>query len=126
MYVDGGADVGDVAPAAVEGVVDGEEVLGGKVIDPLDLDGVTASGLDDWAEGIGSVAPHARGGDVAMHLGVNLAHGDLEFGRRGFAEGRWKREWVDKGRQLEDVEHGGMGVRRIGHVLHARHCTPGV
>jgi hypothetical protein len=77
--VDDGADVGDVVTAAVEGVVDGEKVLRGKVVDPLDLKGMIAAGLDDRTESGGTIAPHAGGFDVAMDLMMDLTHGNAEF-----------------------------------------------
>ena len=114
----GGADVGDVVAAAMEGVVDGKEVLCGEVVDPLDLEGFAGAGFDERCEGSWAVAPHAGGGDVAMDLGVDLLHGDgegavavLERGTDGFGE----REGVDEGCEREGVEHrgpmrGGFGV----------------
>ncbi len=120
--VDDGADVGDVVAAAVEGVVDGEKMLGGEVVDPLDLEGMVGAGLDDGTEGCGAVAPHAGGFDVAMDLMMDLTHGDAEFlgialRRAGvFAVLRqWQR--VHEGRQLENVKHGSRLARSVGHLL---------
>ena len=38
VEMDTGADGGDVAAAAMEGVINGEEVLGGELIAPFDLE----------------------------------------------------------------------------------------
>ena len=51
VEVDAGADVGDVVAAAVQGVVDGQEVLGGELVDPFDLERLAGAGFDEGAEG---------------------------------------------------------------------------
>ncbi len=50
VEVDAGADVGEVVAAAVEGEVDGQEVLGGEVVDPFDLEGLAGAGFDEGGE----------------------------------------------------------------------------
>jgi hypothetical protein len=75
MEVCGGADVGDAGATAMEGVVDGEEVFRGEVVDPADLEGFTRAGFDERGESAGAIAPHSGCGDVAMDLGVDLLHG---------------------------------------------------
>ena len=45
VEVGGGADVRYVVAAAVEGVVDGEEMLGGEVVDPVGSGWARRSGL---------------------------------------------------------------------------------
>jgi hypothetical protein len=131
VEVGDGADVGDVGAAAVEGVVDGEEVCCGKVVDPGDLEVFAATGFDEWSEGRGAVAPHACGRDVAMDLGMNLLHRDaegalavVECGTRSFGE--W--QGIDEGRELQRVEHGSrlagcVRPRRL-HGIH-RHLGEG-
>ncbi len=116
VKVGGGADVGHVVAAAVEGVVDGKEVFCGEVIDPADLEGFAGAGFDERSQGIWAVAPPAGGGDVAMDLGVDLLHGDgegavavLESGPDDLGE----REGVDEGREGEGGEHPGADAGRI-------------
>ncbi len=74
VQMGGGADLGDAGAAAVERAVDGEEVFGGQVVDPADLEGLAGARFDQRAEGGGAVAPHSGGRDVAMNLGVDLLH----------------------------------------------------
>ena len=104
--MDDGADVGHAGATAMQGVVDGEEMLGGEVVDPLDVGGDVSAGFDEGAEGVGAVAPHAGGGDVAMDFGVDFAHGDADGAGAGFEESGGDRQGVDEGRKLEGVEHG--------------------
>jgi hypothetical protein len=78
VEVGDGADLGDVGAAAVEAVVDGEEVFYREVVNPGDLEGFSATSFDERSEGVGTVAPHACGWDVAVDFGVNLLHGDGE------------------------------------------------
>src|ERR1700722_19125957 len=119
VEVGDGADVGDVGAAAVEGVVDGEEVPCGEVVDPGDLEGFAATGLDERGEGRGAVAPHARGRDVAMNLGVDLLHGDGE-GTVAVVECRARRlgqwEGIDEGGGFQRGGNGGRvaGGGRVG------------
>jgi len=120
--VDAGANVGDVAAGAVEGVVYREEMLRREVVDPFDLKGMTAASLDNGTEGGRAVAPHAGGPDVAMDLMMDLTHGDAEF--LGTAVRRARafpifRQWkcVHEGRELENVKHGGRPARGVGHLL---------
>ena len=129
VKVGGSADVGHVVAAAVEGVVDGEEVFGGEVVDPIDLEGLAGAGFDERGEGVGTVAPQAGRGDVAMNLGVDLLHGDGEGAvavLQGGPDDLGEREGVDEGRQREGREHARADARRIGgggrgHLLHAGH-----
>ena len=79
VNVGDGADLGDVATAAVKGVIDGEEVGGGEIIEPLDLEGLSGASFDDGAQGGGAIAPHAGGRKVSVNLGVDLAHLDAKF-----------------------------------------------
>jgi hypothetical protein len=130
-----GADVGHVAAAAVKGVVDGKEVLCGEVVDPLDLEGMAAAGFDNGRERSGAVAPHSGGWEIAVDLGVDLAHGDAKFVRGGGAWGRFRDgEGVNESRKLEDVQHGCAGAggvwadsfagRQLVHVvLHSLHLS---
>jgi len=114
--VDAGADVRNVMAATVKAVVDGEEVLGGKLVDPLDVEWLVGAGLDERgkggdfgaeAGGVGvGIGPEACGGDVAVDLGVDLAHGDAELLAGAGVEALGERKWVDEGRELERVEHG--------------------
>ncbi len=78
-----GAYFGDVATAAVEGVVDGEEVPDGEGVHPLDGKGMASVDVDERSEGRFSVAPLAGCGDIAMKSGVDLAHDDAELVRVG-------------------------------------------
>ena len=85
MEVGDGADVGDIGAAAVEAVVDGKEVLGGELVNPLNLEGLVGAGFNEGSEsggiGIGGfgVGPEAGGWEVAVDFGVGLAHGDAEL-----------------------------------------------
>jgi hypothetical protein len=131
VNVGDGADIGDIVAAAVEGVVDGKEVLCGEVVDPLDLERTAGASFDDGREGGGAVAPHAGRRDVAVNLRVDLAHGDTKFLRIV----AWSRlrdgEGVDEWGEFEDVEHryagaGSVGAdclagRQLAHVVHALH-----
>jgi hypothetical protein len=103
VEMDAGADVGDVAAAAVEGVVNGKEVLGGETIDPFDLERLVGADVDKWGEGCVAVAPHAGGGYIAMNFGVDLAHGDAELVRMGrgdwpgaLGEGKFVDKWGER------------------------------
>jgi hypothetical protein len=105
-----GADLGDVGSTTMEGVVDREEVFGGKIIDPGDLERLAAASLDERSEGARAVTPHAGRRDVAMDLGVDLLHGNSEgafavVDDRACSLGEW--EGIDEGWQLQRVEHGG-------------------
>jgi hypothetical protein len=46
VKVDAGTHLGEITPAAVERVVDGQEVLGGKTVDPLDVEGPARVDID--------------------------------------------------------------------------------
>ncbi len=59
-------------------VVDGQEVLGGEVVDPLDVEGLSRADFDERGVGGGAVAPQPGGRDIAVDLGVDLLHGDGE------------------------------------------------
>jgi hypothetical protein len=83
VQMDAGAYFGDVATAAMEGVVDGEEVPGGEIVHPLDGKGMAGVDIDERGEGRFSVAPLAGYGDIAMNLAVDFAHGDAELVRVG-------------------------------------------
>ncbi len=130
-----GADVGDVVAAAVEAVVDGQKVRGGKVVDPLDFEGMSRARFDDGSERCWAVAPHAGGWDVAMDLGLYLTHGDAEFAGVRYAHGLGDGECVDKGGELEDVQHrdglvwrvwgGLLGERHLVHVVHLAEAVAG-
>jgi hypothetical protein len=123
-----GADVGDVVSAAVEAVVDGEKVCGGKVVDPLYFKGMVGARFDDGRERRWAVAPHARGRYVTVDFSVYLAHGDAEFAWVRYSHGVWQRESIDEGRQLKNVQHGHvfawgvgdwlLGSRHLVHVVH--------
>ena len=111
-----GADLGNVPAATVEGVVDGEEVFCGKVIDPGDPERFAAAGFDEGSEGAGAVAPHAGGGNVVVKFGVNLLHGDGEGAMALVEDGRSdlrQRESIDEGRKLQRVEHRRRDAGRI-------------
>ena len=116
MDVDDGTDLGDVLAGAVQGVVDGEEVLGGEVVDPVDVERLVGANLEGGAEGVGAVAPHAGDGHVPVDLGVDLAHGDGERGStvmEGGGDNRRDGKGIDEGREGQRVEHGRRDVRRI-------------
>jgi hypothetical protein len=81
--MDAGAYFGDVAAAAVEGVVDGKEVAGGEGVHPLDGKGMADVDIDERGEGCFSVAPLAGCGDIAMKFDVDFTHGDAELVRVG-------------------------------------------
>jgi hypothetical protein len=53
VKVDAGADFGDVMAAAVEAEVDGEEVFGGQLVDPFDVEGLVGVGIDERGNGCG-------------------------------------------------------------------------
>ncbi len=133
--VGGGANVGDIVAAAMEAVVDGKKVGGGEVVDPLDLEGMAGARFDDGSERRWAVAPHACGRDIAMHFGVDLAHGDAEFAGVRYAHGLGDGECVDEGGELKDVQHGHvlagcvgdglLGRRHLVHVVHLGEAVAG-
>jgi hypothetical protein len=137
VEMDTGSDLGEIAAAAVEGEIDGKEVPGGEVVDPLDLEGLAGAGFDEWGERGGGasrrsevvVGPMAAGREVAMDLGMDLAHADAEPLWAGVVAGGdglgalGQREGIDKRGEFQSVEHGdprrlgGCGRGRCRHVV---------
>jgi hypothetical protein len=111
--VDNGTDVGNVSAAAVEAVVNGQEVLVRELIDPLDVEWLLGMGLDERRDGRAvfyrrnrvGVDPEAGGGKIAVDFGVDLSHGDAKFVRCDGLRARGQREGVDEGGKFERVQH---------------------
>ena len=78
MQVDVRPHLGKIASAAVQRVVDWQEVPGGQLVHPLDRQRLVRTHFDDRRERVAAVAPEARLGHVAMDLASSLAHGDAE------------------------------------------------
>ena len=109
-----GAYFGHIFAAAVERVVDRQEVARGKVVDPLNIEWLTPAGFDERRKRARAVAPLTRGRDIAVDLRVNLLHGDSETALAVVQSGlRDLREWkrLDEGSQLQRVQHKGTCCR---------------
>jgi len=117
VKVSGGADIGHVVATAMKGVVDGQEVFGGEVVDPTNLERLAGARFDERGKCAGTVAPHTGSGDVAMNLGVDLLHVNGEGAvavLEGGADDLWERECVDERSEGEGGEHPRADARRIG------------
>jgi hypothetical protein len=117
VHVGDGADFRDVGSAAVQGVVDGEKVFGGEVVDPGDFERLVAVSFNERGKGGGAVAPHACGRYVAVDFGVNLPHRDGESALAvvdcGACDLRKRQRVYERG-QFQRVQHDGLAAGRNG------------
>ena len=100
-------DLGQLLAAAVEAEVDGQEVVGRELVDPLDLKGLVGAGLDDRCKNAVAITPEASRWYVAVDLGVDLAHRNTELVAvvRRLNPFR-QRKRVHKGSEFERMQHG--------------------
>jgi hypothetical protein len=135
MQMHASADLGQVAAAAVQAEIDREKVLGGELVEPLDLKRLIGARGDYGVEASGvarceiAIAPHAGGRNIAMDLDFSLLHRDAKIAGVG-GTGDWKYgervyEWgqlqAGKHRDRRSLRrcgrwHGHRPIHRHGHL----------
>ena len=111
VQMDDGARVRQLPAGAMEAVVDGKEMPRRQLITPLDNQFFMTAGFEQGADGVWSVTPQPGRRKITVHFYADLPHGDAEA---LVLQGRplGKRQWIDKGLELEGVDGAG-GCGRV-------------
>ena len=96
----------------MEAVVDGKKMLRRQLVTPLDHLFLVTTGFEQGADDIWSVTPQPGRGKIPVHFYTDLTHGDAEAPVL-LRQPLKKRQWIDKGLELEGVDGaGGSGSVR--------------
>jgi len=93
---------------SVDRMIDREKMCGGKLADPVDVDGAATLRLDGGAGPRTVVAPYRGGGEISMYLLLELEHFDFDdlTWRASWADYRWDVERIDVAGQFDVAAYG--------------------